>query len=159
MFTLRWTHLQVLFTLARPSCRFFKLKSKHFHWCCFLKTGHYYGSYWPRRLWGPSPEVEFAMRSLPLLLPTFSLSFFLSLFCLLLLTHFGETPKAENLFPQYFGITRRYMRKKIFLSYNLNFLRKKADFWAVFLLFTASIWSRPPGPPKTKPFMFIWSHP
>ena len=38
-----------------------------------------------------------AMRSWPLLLPTFSLSlFFLRL---LLLTHFGKTPVCENLFP------------------------------------------------------------
>ena len=42
-------------------------------------------------------------RSLPLFLPTF-FSFFLRL---LLFTHFGKTPVAENLFPQYFGITRR----------------------------------------------------
>ena len=33
----------------------------------------------------------------PLLLPTFALSFFLCL-CLLLLTHFGESPVCENLF-------------------------------------------------------------
>ena len=40
------------------------------------------------------PEVAFAMPSWPLLLPTFGLFFILRL---LLLTHFGETPKAENL--------------------------------------------------------------
>ena len=37
------------------------------------------------------------------------------LFRLLLLTHFGETPKAENLFPQYFSITRRYKQNKYFI--------------------------------------------
>ena len=41
-----------------------------------------------------------AMRRWPLLLPTFGLSF--SLLRLLLLTHFGESPKAENLFPPIF---------------------------------------------------------
>ena len=54
------------------------------------------------------PEVAFAMRSWPLLSPTFALS--LSLFlllCVLLLTHFGETP-------HYFGITRRYLQKRIY---------------------------------------------
>ena len=49
------------------------------------------------------PEVEFAMRSRPLLLPSFSLSLSLSFFLrLLLLTHFGETPEAENLFAPIF---------------------------------------------------------
>ena len=44
------------------------------------------------------PEVAFAMRSWPLLLPTFCLL----LLHLLLLTHIGETPEAENLFPPIF---------------------------------------------------------
>ena len=55
------------------------------------------------------------MRSWPLFLPSFSLSLF-SL-RLLLLTHFGDTPVCENLFPPIF-----------------------------FLIYTASVWSRPPGP-------------
>ena len=69
-------------------------------------------------------------------LPVF-LSF--SLPCLLLLTYFGETPEDENLFPQYFGITRR----------NIHFLffTKKSWFWGVFFLFAANVRSRPPGPP------------
>ena len=56
-----------------------------------------------------------AMRSWPLflLLPTFALLFLsLFLFHLLLLTHFGESPCAKICFPQYFGITRRYMEKQ-----------------------------------------------
>ena len=48
------------------------------------------------------PEVAFAMRSWPMLFPTFSLFFSFFLFRLLLLTHFGETPEAENLFPPIF---------------------------------------------------------
>ena len=36
--------------------------------------------------------------------------------------------------------------KNIFLG-NFNFLKKKTDFSAVFLLFTANVRSRPPGPP------------
>ena len=81
-----------------------------------------------------------------LLLHTYGpLSFFFSpfLFRLLLLTHFRESPVREH----YFGITRRYMQKKIiFLLVNFYFFMKKADFWAFFLLFIASVWSRPPGP-------------
>ena len=47
----------------------------------------------------------------------------------------------------YFGITRRYMQK-IFLFGNFYFFtRKKVDFLAIILLFTASVRSRPPGPP------------
>ena len=46
-------------------------------------------------------EVAFAIRSWPLSLPTFRLSLFL-LLRLLLLTQFGETPEAENLFPPIF---------------------------------------------------------
>ena len=47
------------------------------------------------------PEVAFAMRSWPLLLPTFSQS-------LLLLTHFSS---LKICFPQYFGTTKRFMQK------------------------------------------------
>ena len=50
-------------------------------------------------------------------------------------------------FPQYFGITRIYI--------NFIFLRKKnTNFLAVFLLFTASVRSRPPGPPAV-PGVFL----
>ena len=56
-----------------------------------------------------------AMRSWPLLLPTFALSFFFSL-RLLLLTHFGETPEAENLFaPIYFNVNNDFQRFFVFL--------------------------------------------
>ena len=44
-----------------------------------------------------------AMFSWPLLLPSFGLSFFsFFIFLLLLLTHFGETPETEYLFPPIF---------------------------------------------------------
>ena len=56
-------------------------------------------------------EVAFAMRSWPLLLPLFSLFFLLRL---LLLTHFGETPEAENLFPQIFWNNyKEYLKKNL----------------------------------------------
>ena len=76
-------------------------------------------------------------RSWPLFSPTF---FFFSFF---FFSAFYFSPTSGNLpcvkicFPQYFCITRRYVQKKIG-----NF-----DFWAFFLFFTASIRSRPPGPP------------
>ena len=47
------------------------------------------------------PGVAFAMRSWPLLLPSFSLSLLFSL-RLLLFTHFRESPVCENLFPPIF---------------------------------------------------------
>ena len=85
--------------------------------------------------------MAFAVHSWPLLLPSFSLSLlFLSYIFLrlLLLTHFGETPRVWKFVPQYFGITRRYIQKK-----NLfEFCYKKNDF-----LFTASVRSWRPGPP------------
>ena len=73
------------------------------HHCCFHLL------FWPRRL-------ACALRTCvchaclrapcvawPLLLPSFSLSFFFSFsLCLLLLTHFGESPVCENLFPPIF---------------------------------------------------------
>ena len=60
------------------------------------------------------------MRSLAIVI-TIVQSFFLSLFSLrlLLLTHFGESPVCENLFPQVIFI----------------FLRKKEDFLAFFPTF------------------------
>ena len=80
----------------------------------------------------------------PLLLPTFGLSFFLSLsssvFC------FWPTSRKllllEICFPQYFGITRRYMQKKCMI-----FFYEKKMILGLFLLFTASVWSQTPGPP------------
>ena len=48
------------------------------------------------------PEVAFAMHSWPLLLPTFGLSYLFFSLSLLILTHFGENPEVENLFPQLF---------------------------------------------------------
>ena len=69
-------------------------------------------------------------------LSLFSLS--LSPLCLLLLTTSGILPRLKFCFPQYFGITRRYMqkneRKKLFLP--------NADFLVFFHLLTASVWSR-----------------
>ena len=61
------------------------------------------------------PEVSFAMRSWSLLLPSFSplLSFSLRL---LLLTHFGEFPVCENLFPQLFW-HKEYKKKLLALLY------------------------------------------
>ena len=63
-------------------------------------------------------------------LPSFSL---FSLFRLLLLTHFGESPVCEIISPQYFGITRRYMQKK--LGGKFYFVTKKTDFSDVFSVF------------------------
>ena len=72
--------------------------------------------------------LAWAMRSLAIVI-TIVQSFCSPLFFrLLLLTHFGESPVREHLFPQYFGITRRYMQKKVIFI----FLRKKADFRARF---------------------------
>ena len=59
----------------------------------------------------------------------------------------GKLPSVKICFPQYFGITRRYMQKKYLLGVNFIFLRKKGYFSDFFLLFTASVRSRPPGPP------------
>ena len=90
------------------------------------------------------------MSSWPLLLPTFALLPFFSFFPLrlLLLTHFRESPVCENLFPPIFWHSQKIYAKKIyFLQVNFIFLRKKADFLAFFLLFTASVRSRPPEPP------------
>ena len=85
-------------------------------------------------------EVAFAMHSWPLLLPTFTLFLSLSLHLrLLLLTHFVQTSEGENLFPPYFGITRRNI---------LSRKKKTKVFWACLKLFMASVRSRPPGPPS-----------
>ena len=50
---------------------------------------------------------------------------------LLLLTHFGETP-VKICFPQYFGITRRYIKKKLG---KFIFFTKKHRFTGVFSFF------------------------
>ena len=44
----------------------------------------------------------------------------------------GNLPFVKVCFPQYFGLTRRYMQKKIFLLGNFYFFTKKADFGACF---------------------------
>ena len=77
----------------------------------------------------------------PLLLQSFSLSFFLSLssvFCFL--------PTQGN-HPIFWHNQKIYAKKKYFFGVNFIFLRKKGDVWTFFLLFTASVRSRPPGPP------------
>ena len=92
-------HVSILFL---GSCSLFirGQKTKHYSSStnCHSSTQTYSGILAQAALCG---EVAFAMRSRPLLLPTFALSLFFSL-CLLLLTHFGETPVCENLFPPIF---------------------------------------------------------
>ena len=77
----------------------------------------------------------------PLLLPSFSLSFFLSFspLRLLLLTHFGESPVCENLLPPIFWPNKKEYLKKEKIQVIFIFLRKKTDYLAIFLLFTASV--------------------
>ena len=77
-----------------------------------------------------APEVPFAMRSWPLLIPTFSPSFYLSVFCFWPTS--GKLPRLNICFPQY---------------YNFYCFTKKGYIWVFFLLLTASIRSRLPGPP------------
>ena len=72
------------------------------------------------------------MRSWPLLLPSFSLLFlffslFLSVFCFWPTS--GNLPYVKICFPQYFGITRRYMQKNVG---NFYFFTKKSLFLSVF---------------------------
>ena len=50
----------------------------------------------------------------PLLFPSFSLSFFPLFLLLLLLTHSGETPEAEHLFPPIFWHNWKIYAKKKF---------------------------------------------
>ena len=66
-------------------------------------------------------------RSWPLFSPTFFFFFLFLLFLLrlLLFIHFGESPVRENLFPQYFEITRRYMQKKKFFFRSFLFFYEK----------------------------------
>ena len=70
--------------------------------------------------------------------------FFFSVYCFW--PTLGNLLCAKICFPQYFGITRRYMQSKIgqFLFF---YEKKEVIFERFFLLFTASIGSRPPGPP------------
>ena len=70
-------------------------------WAAIKSLFSFLDSYWPRRL-VYATRGGVCMCSWPLLLPTFYLSFFLLLLRLLLLTQFGETPKAENLLPTIF---------------------------------------------------------
>ena len=67
--------------------------------------------------------------------------FFLSFFFLrlLLLTHFRETPVCEIISPQYFGITRRYMQKKIFFGGKFYFLKKKRWFFRPFFCWVCNL--------------------
>ena len=95
----------------------------------------------PRRLvcatWG-----GVVMRSWPLFLPTFALFFFFFyVFCFW--PTLGKLPRLKICFPHYFGMKNIY-KKKLWVIF---FLRKKTNFRAFFLLFTASVRSRPPGPP------------
>ena len=83
----------------------------------------------------------------PLLLPSFSLFFSLSL-CLrlLLFTHFGETPVCEIIFAPIFWHNQKIYAKKI-VGIIFIFFTGKIDFLAYFQLFTASVRSRPSWPP------------
>ena len=47
----------------------------------------------------------------------------------------GNLPRVKICFHQYFGITRRYMPKKIFFLGNFYFFTKKPDFREFFLSF------------------------
>ena len=86
----------------------------------------------------------------PLLSPTFALSLFLRL---LLLTHFGESPMCEIIFHPIFWHNQKIYAKKIWV--NFIFSRIKCVFFsAVFLLFMASVRSRPTGPPAV-PGVFV----
>ena len=87
-------------------------------------------------------------RSWPLFSPTFFflfLSFFFFFFSAFYFSPtLGNLPCVKISFPQYFGITRRYMQK-IFLFSNLSFfLRKKTDFRTFFLYGQRSVTE--PGP-------------
>ena len=90
------------------------------------------------------PDVAFAMRTWPLLLPTFGLSL-LSVFCFWPTS--GKLPRLNICSPQYFGTARRNMH---FFCCNLYLFyeEKNTDFWVFFLLFMASVQLRPPGPPQ-----------
>ena len=69
--------------------------------------------FWPRRLCVRHPRWLLQCVAGHCYYTNFQSSFFLShALLLLLLTHFRESPMCENLFPQYFGISRRYMRKR-----------------------------------------------
>ena len=114
-------------------------------------------------LFGPDglrapPEVAFAMRSWPFLLPIFALSIFpLSFFLLrlLLLTHFRETTKAEILFPSYLEITWRK-------NYNF-FLNKNKRFLGVFSTFygqhsVTAAWANPIPWNSFSLYIYCFSH-
>ena len=85
-----------------------------------LPTRTEFGNYWPRQL-------ACAMRSLATIITIVQSSFLFSLFFSLSVFCFSPTseklPCVKNRFPQYFGITRRYMQKK---------LRKKSRFFCRF---------------------------
>ena len=81
-----------------------------------------------------------------LLFSFFFLFFFLRL---LLSSTSGNLPCVKICFPQYFGITRRYMQKKQFLG-NFYFFTKKTDFRA------ASIRSRSLNQPLVPGVFFFF---
>ena len=84
------------------------------------------GQNWPRRLCVSHPMRRCNAQMAIVFVIVRSSLFFLRL---LLLTHFGESPVCEHLFPPIFWHkTRRYMQKKIFFNVILIFLRKKKIF-------------------------------
>ena len=91
-----------------------------------MRVGHPYHTKYvgPVGLRAP-PEVAFAMRSWPLLLPTVP---FLFLLRLLLLTNFRETPEAEILFLPIFWLNYRVSQKKLPLR-----------FWGTFMFATRKV--------------------
>ena len=66
----------------------------------------------------------------------------------------GKLPRVKIRFPHYFGITRRYMQKNM----RRKKIWKKADFHSFFLLFTAIVRSRLPGPPLVPGVFWIAFH-
>ena len=89
------------------------LYNEHLHHSMYLyRVSQHYchghlGSVLEGGIW---PEVAFAMRSWPLLLPTllFSLSFFFFFYIFCFWPTLEKLPRLKMCFLQYFGITRRY---------------------------------------------------
>ena len=93
-----------------------------------------------------------AMHNWPLLLPSFSLSFFLSfsLLRLLLFTYFEETPVCEITFaPIFWHKIEDKCKKKYFWGVNFIFLRKKADFRPFFCFLWPVFWHGHLGHPQS----------
>ena len=132
----------------------------HPRWRLQCVAGHCYCQLMAHVALRAPPEVAFTMRSWPLLLPSFSLSFFLAqtalqcvaghCYChrsvslsflfffpffslrLLLLNHFEESPVCENLFPPIFWHLFFYEKKKI-----------SARFFSVRPAFGRGAWTNP----------------